>query len=336
MTPKERVRTILRHRDADIVPYHLSFTIPAARKMADHLGENFLDEIGNHCAMIEAQPPDTWEEIRPDVWRDEFGVVWNRTIDKDIGTVEGTVLPEPTLKGYMFPDPDRPGRFDPYPAFIEASRDRFAFGGIGFSLFERAWTMRGMGNLLEDMLLHPSFVEELLDAILQYNLTIIDRILQFDVDGVRFGDDWGHQRGVMMGPRLWRTFIKPRIARMYGKVKDAGKVVMIHSCGAVEELLPDLIEIGLDIFNPFQPEVMDVYAVKRKYGEDLTFFGGVSTQQTLPYGTPAEVKTEAKRLMREVGRGGGYVLAPAHDIPRDAPLENLLALVEAVQEQMGR
>jgi len=333
MTPKERVRTILRHEEADIVPYHLSFTIPAAQKLAEHLGEDFMAEIGNHCAMMEAQPPDTWEEIRPDVWRDEFGVVWNRTIDKDIGTVEGTVLPEPTLKGYTFPDPDRPGRFDAYPAFVASNRDRFVFGGIGFSLFERAWTMRGMANLLEDMLLRPGFVEELLDAILDYNLRIIDRILGFDVDGVRFGDDWGHQRGVMMGPHLWRTFIKPRVAQMYGKVKDAGRAVMIHSCGAVEELFPDLIEIGLDIFNPFQPEVMDVYGVKGKYGSDLTFFGGVSTQRTLPYGTPSDVKAEVRRLMREVGKDGGYVLAPAHDIPRDAPLDNLLALIEAVRDQ---
>ena len=333
MTPKERVRRILKHEDADIVPYHLSFTIPSAQKLAEHLGENFLDEIGNHCAIMEAQPPYTWEEIRPDVWRDEFGVVWNRTIDKDIGTVEGTVLPTPTLEGYTFPDPDRPGRFDEYPAFVESNRDRFVFGGIGFSLFERAWTMRGMANLLEDMLLRPSFVEELLDAILEYNLGVIRRILEFDVDGVRFGDDWGHQRGVMMGPHLWRRFIKPRVAQMYGTVKDAGRAVMIHSCGAVEELFPDLIEIGLDIFNPFQPEEMDVYAVKQKYGADLTFFGGVSTQRTLPYGTPADVKAEVRRLMREVGQGGGYVLAPAHDIPRDASLDNLLALIETVQDQ---
>jgi uroporphyrinogen decarboxylase len=107
---------------------------------------------------------------------------------------------------------------------------------------------------------------------------------------------------------------------------------MIHSCGRVQELFPDLIEVGLDVFNPFQADVMDPYEIKRQYGRALSFYGGLSVQQLLPHGTPAQVRDEARRLMDEVGRGGGFIIGPTHDLPGDIPLENMLALIEAVQD----
>ncbi|MCX7041072.1 MAG: hypothetical protein NT005_18315, partial [Spirochaetes bacterium] len=117
----------------------------------------------------------------------------------------------------------------------------------------------------------------------------------------------------------------------YGLVKAKGKRVFIHSCGRVDELFPDLIEVGVDVFNPFQPEVMDVEEVKRRYGGELTFFGGISTQKTLPYGTVAEVKDEVRRLVDRVGRDGGYIAAPAHDVPKDAKSENIAAMIEVLK-----
>ena len=150
---------------------------------------------------------------------------------------------------------------------------------------------------------------------------------------MRFGDDWGQQRGLIMGPVLWREFIKPRIAALYGLVKAKGKRVFIHSCGKVAELLPDLIEIGVDVFNPFQPEVMDVEEMKRLHGGEITFFGGISTQKTLPYGTPAQVREEVRRLIDRVGKNGGYIAAPAHDVPKDAKPENVAAMIEVLKGQ---
>jgi uroporphyrinogen decarboxylase len=118
---------------------------------------------------------------------------------------------------------------------------------------------------------------------------------------------------------------------MYAAARECGLTVFIHSCGQVAELFPDLIEIGVECFNPFQPEVMDVYELKRRYGEKLSFYGGLSTQRLLPYGTPAEVRAEVRRLREEIGSGGGYVLAPAHDVPGDVPPENILAVWEEMQ-----
>ncbi|NLC56999.1 MAG: hypothetical protein GX774_09200 [Armatimonadetes bacterium] len=333
MTPRERGLAALEHRQPDQTPFSLGFTVPAYQKLVTYYGsEEPLRALDNCLAATEAKVPgEAWVEVKPDFWRDEFGVVWNRTIDKDIGNVEFYQLPERSLAGYTFPDPHDPRRFAHFPQFLQDHADRVTVCNIGFSLFERAWTLRGMENLLIDMVEAPAFVDELLDAITEYNLGIIEEALRFPIDVVMFGDDWGSQRGLIMGPEKWRRFLKPRLERMYGAVKQAGRYVFIHSCGAVAELFPELIAIGLDCFNPFQPEVMDVYALKREFGRDLTFYGGVSTQRTLPYGTPAEVKREVHRLCREVGHNGGYICAPAHAVPGDVPVENLLALIDAVQ-----
>jgi uroporphyrinogen decarboxylase len=190
-----------------------------------------------------------------------------------------------------------------------------------------------MEEILMAMAAGDPFADELLDGIMAFNEAVLRRALTFDVDGVRFGDDWGQQRGLIMGPVLWRNYIKPRIRKLYAIVRAAGRTVFIHRCGKVDEIMPDLVECGVDVFNPFQPEVMDVTEIKRRYSRDLTFFGGISTQKTLPYGTVTEVRDEVRRLIDTIGRDGGYIAAPAHDIPRDARPENVAALLDVLRNQ---
>ena len=255
-------------------------------------------------------------------------------MDKDIGNVEGRVLSEPTLKGYTFPDPLDPRFFAGIPERIGKYGDRFRVFQIGFSLYERAWTLRGMEHLLMDFLDHPDFVHDLLNAIADYNMAQVREALKYDIDAVYFGDDWGQQHGLQMGPKLWHKFIYPVLKRMYGVVREAGKYVFIHSCGDVDELFEDLIGIGLNCFNPFQPEVMEVAALHRQYRGRLTFHGGLSTQRTLPYGSVDDVRRETERLL-EMGREGGYIFAPAHDVQGDVLVENMLAFIGVVQNQPG-
>ncbi|MFA5873760.1 MAG: uroporphyrinogen decarboxylase family protein, partial [Anaerolineales bacterium] len=178
------------------------------------------------------------------------------------------------------------------------------------------------------------FVHELLNTIADYNIAQVQEALKYDIDAVYFGDDWGQQRGLQMGPKLWRDFIYPVLGRMYAAVHKGGKYVFIHSCGDVDELFDDLIGIGLDCFNPFQPEVMDVAALIQRYHGRLVFHGGLSTQKTLPYGSVEDVRAETRRLL-DLGRVGGYIFAPAHDVEGDVPLENMLAFVELLQSQPG-
>ncbi len=333
MTPRERVQLAIRHQQPDRVPYHFGYTQPCRRKVEAYYGTAGLDDLlDDHLAIFKARPQESWRQLGPELWRDEWGVVWDRSIDKDIGVVAQRPLAGRSLEGYTLPDPHDPYRFARLPAFIAANAERFRIVSLGFSLYERAWALRGMADLLADMIEAPTFVDEVLDAIMAWDLQVIADAARYDVDAILFGDDWGQQRGLIMGPRLWRRFIKPRIAVLYQAAKEAGKAVFIHCCGKVQELFPELIELGLDVFNPFQPEVMDLNEMKGLYGDRLSFYGGMSIQRILPYGTPQEVRAEARRLMAEIGQGGGYIFAPSHDMPGDIPIENLVAMIETVRE----
>jgi len=331
-TPRERVWQAIRHIEPDRVPWQIGCTTPARRKLETWYGTPDLEPLlGNHLAKYRPRAPDALVEVRAGFWRDEFGVVWNRTVDPDIGVVEVYPLRTRSLEGMAWPDPHDPRRYAALPGFLAQNRGRFCYVSISFSLFERAWTLRSMPELLVDMLEAPSFVDHLLDRLTEFNLGILDEVLRWPIDGVLFGDDWGQQRGLLFGRRLWQRFIKPRLAQMYAVVRRAGKAVMIHSCGKVQELFPELIELGLDVFNPFQTDVMDPGQMKRQFGDRLTFFGGVSVQSLLPRGTPQQIRDEVRRLCDTVGRGGGFILAPSHDLPGDIPLQNMVALIEAVQ-----
>ncbi len=191
-----------------------------------------------------------------------------------------------------------------------------------------------MEDLLVYMLTDKPFVHALLDRIVAYNLGAIDKICRtWAVDAIFFGDDWGQQNGLIMGPALWREFFRPQIAKLFGAAKERGKLVFLHSCGRVQELFDDLVDCGLDVFNPFQPEVMDPLEMKRQYAGRLSFYGGVSTQRTLPFGSVQDTKDEVRRLLDGVGAGGGYICAPAHAVPPDARPENIAAMIEVLQNQ---
>ena len=323
----------LEGRKVPYVPWHCEFTVEAADKLRKHFGRDDLHQLlDNHFIKL-ADDTGFFTDLGNDRFRDIFAVVWNRNLDKDIGNPENCVLPEPTLKGYQFPEPlDRPF-FDDIPEKISRNKDCFRVFKIGLSLYERAWAMRGMENLLIYMATNAAFVEDLLDCITEYYLALIDRSVQQDIDAFHFGDDWGSQRELIMGPRYWRKYIKPRMARMFARIRQAGKYVSLHSDGNITSIFPDLIEIGLDIYNPFQPEIMDVYALKKEYGDRLCFHGGIGVQELLPHATPQEVRAEVQRLIAEVGAGGGYILAPSHSILGDVPVENVVALLETVREQ---
>ena len=141
----------------------------------------------------------------------------------------------------------------------------------------------------------------------------------------------------MISPKMWRKFLKPRMARIIAEVKAANPELLVfyHSDGNLEAVVPDLIEIGVDILNPVQPESMDIAELKRLYGDRLSFWGGIGVQTTMPFGTPEEVRASVKRLIQTASQGGGLVVAPAHVIEPDVPWENVEAFVQAV-ERYGR
>ncbi len=333
MDRREVVRLAIEGDAVPYVPWFCGFTVPAAEKLRKHLDVDDVERaVDSH--LVKLGNAGFYKDIGNGRVRDYFGVVWDRSVDKDIGVVEGSVLEEPTFAGYEFPDPEGEAIFGGLDEAIERNRDYFRMFKIGFSLYERAWTLRGMENLLVDFVAHPEFVHELLGAIADFNIVQIKKALRYDIDAFYLGDDWGQQWGLQMGPKLWREFIRPQLVRMYRVIKDAGKYIILHSCGKVDELFDDLIEMGLDCFNPFQPEVMDVFALMERYHGRLAFHGGLSTQETLPNGTVEDVKAESAKLI-EAGMKGGYIFSPAHAVQRDVPVENIMAFVELLHNQPG-
>jgi len=341
MNARERVLIALHHEQPDMTPWAFEFTGHALAMLADYYGDQRLIDpdffdiwVGNHFRFVEPTGKGQFhgleKEVEPGLWRDGWGVIWDtRGLygEGEWGRPVNCVLSEPTLANYTFPDPPRPEDFAHYPRFIEENREYFIIGFEGH-LFEVAYALRGMENLLMDLILNPGFVHDLLEGITEYYLTFIDRSMKYGIDAFAFGEDLGSQTtGLIMGPKHWRTFFKPYMARMFARIKEAGKFVYMHSDGQIDAIFEDFIEIGLDIYNP------DVYEVKREYGDRLSFHGGIGIQELLPYGTPRQVKAEVRRLITEIGTDGGFILAPAHAVMADAPVENMVALIEAVQEQ---
>jgi uroporphyrinogen decarboxylase len=186
-----------------------------------------------------------------------------------------------------------------------------------------------MENLLVDIVLNPVFVESLLEHITEYILeTIAILVKRCDFECIAVSDDYGTQKGMLISPANWRKLMKRRLAKIYALAKKHGRAVFHHSCGNIGPIINDMIDIGLDILHPIQPEAMDILGLKKEYGADLSFCGGISTQRLLVSGSPGDIRQEVRRLKREMGRNGGYILEPGITIQADVPRDNLIAMID--------
>jgi uroporphyrinogen decarboxylase len=331
--PRERVLTALRFEQPDLCPYYIWVDPEMMAPLGKAYGVTDVKEavICDHQVMREIIP--LRRRLSPSSFIDDFGAVWSEAAEI---YVTRPALSEPSLKGYTFPDLTTDVHFAGLGEWLDANWDRFKVVQLGMLFWERTWAMRGMANIMTDLYDSPAFVDELLDGLEAVCCAVIDRLVRDygdRVDAIGFSEDMGTQRGLMMSPQTWRRFLKPHQQRMYERIRAAGKVVYLHSCGDVQPIVGELIDMGVQMLQPIQPEAMDIFALKREFGRHLCFAGGISTQQTLPYGTPAQIREEVRACVEVMGEGGGYVLAPAKPILPGVPIENAVALIDAIVQQ---
>lgn len=241
------------------------------------------------------------------------------------------------VRRFPFPDPLAEGRFDNAIRDIARFKDEyFIIGDLELTMFEMAWHMTGMEKFLVDMSTGEEYIGILLDKIMAFSIAVGKKLVELGVDGIWTGDDFGAQNGMLISPRMWRRIFKPRMAEVWQELKRANPdvLIMYHSDGAIAPILDDLIEIGLEVFNPVQPNVPghDPQELKSRYGDRLSFWGAIDQQQLLPFGTPEEIEAEVKAKIEALGGGGGYMCSPAHIVQADTAVENVAAFIGAVKK----
>jgi uroporphyrinogen decarboxylase len=360
MNSKERTLAALRRQPPDRVPMYVTVVREMAERLSHVMGipahpcdayltnrishAELLTALGNDVVGIGATAPTGRPtRTRTDGLRvDEWGFVY-RPVPHPSGFYYEIV--ERPLKGiataqelahYRLPDPQAPGRFDVARDHSQRyGRDYALLGVIECTVFEMAWNLVGLEQFLADMALSKDYIEPLLDEVTDYSIGVGLELIKLGADVMLTGDDLGMDIGPMMSLKMWRKYLQPRLKRVFDAYKAAKPDIILayHTCGSVLPFIDELVEIGMEVLNPIQVTArgMDPGKLKETYGGRLAFCGGIDQRQVLPTGKPADVEAEVRRRISEMGQGGGYVLAPTHDIQSDTPVENVLAVFEATK-----
>lgn len=275
-------------------------------------------------------------------YTDEWGVVWkNIPYQTAYGTGQYTEMighplaDETAIDAYVPPDPHRPELYTEAEEVIRIYGDEYWIAGVTVTtVFETAWALRGYEQTLMDLATDPDLIERLFDIPFRYHLTAAKRLVKMGVDMIWIGDDVGAQHQMLISPQTWRRHFKPRLETFISTCKGINPSVKIayHSDGKIDPIIPDLIDIGLDILNPIQPKCMDPAIIKKKYGDKLCFWGSIDEQQTLPFGSPADVEREVRTRLDTIGKDGGLIIGPTHHIQLDTPMENFWAMVHTITQ----
>ncbi len=358
MNSRERVLAAMHHRQPDRTPFDfaLGFSPYQLEQFKRHTGADDPDDyFGTDLRGVKIGPTRRQTdfsryvgELPPGAYTDEWGKGHIPTKSDNLyhAHLEGYVYPMLALataqdaREYPLPDIEAKYRYAALPAQIQAYHDRglAVVAHMQTTIFEVAWYMRSMELLLMDFLEDSEFATVLLDRITRKRRIQVARFAELDPDIIMLGDDVGTQRGLLMSAKLWRKWLKPRLASVIAAARAVRPNMLIayHTDGDVTALVEDFIEIGVDILNPIQPECMDPFALKFHYGDRLSFWGTLGTQSTLPFGTPEDVRRDIEQRMELVGKNGGLILAPTHMVEPEVPWENIVTYVETVKGEIAQ
>ena len=342
MTGRELIQARLNHQGTEETPYCVFFEEELHKRLTAY----YKDENWQKKRLKRYTCSELWVDtvqMRPvdeAHSQDAYGALWR--VDKKPWHIAKEPLDEPSMAGYELPkasvfldaiEAAKPAAIARY----EADSEHYRVIDMGWGIYENTWRIRGFENALVDMMIDEDFYRELTTGITDLYIEMLKACADVPADAFLFGDDWGDQRGVIMGAERWRKFIKPCWARIYSEVHRQNKKSIQHSCGSISEIYDDLIEIGMDCHESVQPEAqnMEPSYVKEKWGSKLSFWGSLGTQGLLHHGTPAEIKAEIIRLHRLFKEDGGYVLAPAKPLPDEMDIEQAVAVIETLAELNG-
>ena len=356
MKPRDRVQKALNHEEPDRCPMQISFTPEFAQRLRKDM------EIQGHQVHNPHGGGNTYEVERAlgqdmllssvgwansyymddKAYVDEWGVGWDvQPYETPYGVGQYTEMvrhplaQNRALSSYRPPDPNRPELYtDAAQVVTNFKEDYWIVGVTVTTILETAWALRGLEQMLLDLALDPDVANYLLDIPYHYHLAAAKKLVELGVDMIWTGDDIGSQNEMMISPRMWRKYLKPRMANFISELKQINPEIKIayHSDGNIKRIIPELIEIGVDVLNPIQPASMDPAQIKSEFGDRLCFWGSIDEQHTLPFGSAADVAAEVRLRMETIGRGGGLILAPTHHVQLDTPLENLWAMVNTITD----
>jgi len=365
MKHRDRVRMALEHEQPDRCPMQLSFTPEFAARLQAHLqGKGMQGSETHHNPHGGGNTYELERALDQDMlltsvgwansyyanatynpggttYTDEWEITWrNVAYDTRFGPgiyteiAEHPLADDAAIVSYRPPDPHRPELYRDAGWTLDTFRDEYWIVGVTVTtIFETAWALRGLEHMLMDFVADPELADALLEIPFRYHLAAAEQLARMGVDMLWIGDDVGSQEGMLLSPAVWRRFLKPRLAEFIASVKAINPDLRVayHSDGCIYPIIPELIEVGVDVLNPIQPASMDPARLKREYGNRLSFWGTMDEQYTLPFGTPDDVRREVIERLRTVGKGGGLIIGPTHNIQLDTPLDNLWALVDTVR-----
>jgi uroporphyrinogen decarboxylase len=296
--------------------------------------------MGSDCVIVGASLPRGYEHPTDEsgCFTNEFGMkmrpglVYMDVVEHPLANVQ---TPE-EIAAFPFPDPLADGRYDDAAFYISRYKaTHFIIGDMELTMFDMMQQLLGLEKLLVDMAEGAPYLESLMDKCKDFALEVGKKLTGLGVDAIWAGDDFGAQNGMLISPRMWRRYFKERYRQVYAELKAINPEVLIcqHCDGAVAPILGDWIDVGLEVFNPVQPNVPghEPEDLKSKFGDRMAFWGAIDQQKLLPFGTPKEIEADVKSKIDVLGRGGGYMAAPAHIIQSDTPMENVEAFIAAVK-----
>jgi len=331
MLPKEIIIKAIEHQELSTVPYMHNIHPDMVDKVINKLGYDYRKAAPNYFGGAGVRLPMT--KVSEDhLFRDVFGCVWKH--GEYVREVVEFPLKKIDLSDYKFPDLSKPEYYDAMAAKIAPDKGkRLIVLAFPMMLFERAWSLRGIENLLMDMVETPLSCEQLFDKLTELSLDILENCRDIGFEMLHFKDDYGMQKGLIMGPVLWRKFIKPNLVKIFNKAHELGMYVMLHSCGDNTKIMGELADIGVNVFNPFQPDAMDIFEIKKEHGQRLTFWGGIIDNDLLLNGKPEQITKHVKNNLKVLGKGGGYIAGTYKPVYPNTPLDNVVALVDAIVQQ---